>query len=298
MKRVLVTGARGFLGGAAARLLKARGWDVVGVSSSEAGGYLQADLLDETVVRAMIHDVKPSYLLHAAWLPIHGDVMRSPKNLMWLKASVALVHAFHEEGGRRAAVVGTSAEYDWSNGMCRNNITPMRPASVYGACKHALHIALEAYARVAELGFVWPRVFDVYGPREHDTRLVASVMRSLMNGQFAECTHGMQLRDYLYVDDVARGLVAALESEYNGAVDLAGGSGVRVRDVVLQIARELGREDLVRFGVRPPPVHDVPVVIGDGTEAAALLGWKPTYSLEAGIAATIASTRAMETRAE
>lgn len=291
MKRVLVTGARGFLGRASMRLLLAHGWDVVGTSNSSGDGHRRLDVLDEHAVRALLTDVKPTHLLHAAWRPVHGDVMRSPDNLTWLRASLALVQAFHQSGGVRAAVIGSSAEYDWTDGVCRNNVTPMRPATIYGACKQALHIALDSYAQTTGLGFVWPRVFFVYGPGEHGTRLAASVIRALLRGEPAECTHGRQVRDYLHVDDVASGIVAALESGHNGAVDIASGQGLPVRELVLQIARELGREDLLRLGARPSPVHDAPLVVGDATEAAALLGWAPSFTLQEGIADTIAWER-------
>ena len=163
----------------------------------------------------------------------------------------------------------------------------MKPATIYGVCKHALHVALEAFARLTGLGLVWPRVFFVYGPHEHDSRLVASVVKALVRGVPAECTEGRQVRDYLYVHDVAAGLVASLEAEYNGAVDLASGTGIAVRDLVSQVAHNLGRADLVRLGARSPP-DDVPLVLGDATEAQLLLGWRPRTSIEAGVENTIA----------
>jgi nucleoside-diphosphate-sugar epimerase len=293
MRRVLVTGATGFLGRPCVRLLREREWDVVGVSASGADGTLALDLLDDTAVRAVLTDVRPTHLVHAAWRPVHGDVMRSTDNLTWLKASLSLVQTFHESGGTRAAVLGTSAEYDWREGTLRNNVTPMRPSTLYGACKHALHIALDAYAAATGLGLVWPRVFFVYGPGEHESRLTASVVRSLVRGEPAECTHGRQVRDYLYVDDVAAGIVAALQSDYNGAVDIVSGKGIAVADLVLRIARAMGREDLLRLGARPSPPTDVPLVVGDAREAASRFAWRPKVSLDDGIATTVAWGRAV-----
>jgi nucleoside-diphosphate-sugar epimerase len=283
MKRVLVTGAQGFLGHASMRALQARGWDVVGVSRNGEGPHLKANLLDASAVRSMLNEVKPTHLLHAAWRPVHGDVMRSPENLTWLASSLNLVKFFHDAGGERVAVIGTSAEYDWTGGLCRNNVTPLRPATLYGAAKHALHLALASYAQTVGLSFVWPRMFDVYGPGEHETRLATSVIRAIVRGEPAKCTHGSQVRDYLHIDDVGRGIVAALESEHQGAIDIASGQGIAVRDLVLTIARALGREDLVQFGALPAPDHDVSLVVGDPAEAEAQLGWKPRIELEDGV---------------
>ncbi|CAA2141801.1 dTDP-glucose 4,6-dehydratase [Hyphomicrobium sp. ghe19] len=212
--------------------------------------------------------------------------MQSKENLKWLGASLDLVQTFQEYGGRRALVVGSSAEYDWAGGICLNGVTPMRPATIYGAAKLSLNIALASYARHTGLGLIWPRVFFTYGPGEHDSRLVASVIKALVRGLPAECSEGRQVRDYLYVGDVASGVVAALESDYCGSLDLVSGTGIAVRDLVSEVADRLGRPDLIRLGALPSK-DDYPLVLGDPKEAESLLHWTPTTSLAAGLDKTI-----------
>ena len=168
INRVLVTGARGFLGRPIANLLAERGWDVVRTATTPCKEHVVVDLLDDTAVLALVRKVEPTHLVHAAWKSVHGDVMHSTDNLAWLRSSLGLLKCFREAGGRRAAALGTSAEYDWTSGVCCNGVTPLRPTTLYGACKHALHVALEAYAGASGLEFVWPRVFSVYGPGEHE----------------------------------------------------------------------------------------------------------------------------------
>jgi nucleoside-diphosphate-sugar epimerase len=291
MTRLLVTGARGFVGRAIMDRLRARGWDPIGVSSVVTGAFLCTNLLDHVAMRGLMRYVRPTHLIHAAWRPGHGNYLHSVENFAWLAASLCLIEAFREYGGLRAALLGTSAEYDWSQGICRNGITPTRPATLYGTCKNALRTTLDSCGSMMGLSLVWPRLFFLYGPGEHESRLVTSVIRSLVHGEPALCTHGRQVRDYLHVNDVAAGVVAALESKHVGSLDIASGQGVAVRDLVLTIARTLDREDLVRLGARPSPPHDVPMVVGDASEAATVLGWAPTISLPEGIAATIASER-------
>lgn len=291
--RILVIGASGFLGGACVRALRARGKTVIEAVSGRAPhpGARTVDLLDEAAVRALLADARPSGLLHAAWRPVRGDVMNATGNLDWLKASLTLVQAFYDAGGSRAAAIGSSAEYDWSYGVCRAGITPMRPQTIYGAAKHALYVALTAYAERQRLSFVWPRIFFVYGPGEHETRLAASVAKALLEGRPAECTHGRQVRDYLHVDDVAEGIAAAMLSDLQGEIDIASGAPLPVRELVLEIARQLKREDLIRLGARPSPAHDAPIVLGDPEPAARILAWSPRHDLTSGVADTLSWAR-------
>src|SRR5215207_5082472 len=94
-----------------------------------------------------------------------------------LQASLALLRAFAAAGGRRAVVAGTSAEYDWHavGRRCHERRTPLRPATLYGAAKHALHTAAAPYAEQVGFELAWGRVFFVYGPWEPEGRLVPSV---------------------------------------------------------------------------------------------------------------------------
>jgi nucleoside-diphosphate-sugar epimerase len=280
--KVLVTGARGFIGRACVFALEARGFEVLAPSSREL------NLLDEATVRAYLAKTRPTHLLHAAWRAVHSDVMRSADNFAWLKASLSLVEAFHAAGGARAACLGSCAEYDWSYGLCRTGITPLKPATAYGAAKHALHVAAESCAKAASLSFVWPRLFFVYGPGEHETRLSVFILKSLLQGQPAALTHGRQIRDYLYVRDVGEGIVAALLSSHQGEIDIASGEPLALREIALEIGRQTGRTDLLRFGAKPAPAQDVSVVLSDTAHARAHLDWAPRTRLDEGIAEMIA----------
>ena len=76
-------------------------------------------------------------------------------------------------------------------------------------------------------------MFFLYGPHEHPDRLVSSVILSLLRGEPAKCSHGRQIRDYMHVQDVANGLVALLDSDVRGAVNVSSGQATTLREIVL-----------------------------------------------------------------
>jgi nucleoside-diphosphate-sugar epimerase len=251
------------------------------------------DLLRPGAARALVDRVRPSHLLHLAWFVVPGKLIAAPENFDWVGASLELVRGFADAGGTRLCVSGSGYEYDWTHGYCTEGLTPCVPDTVYGACKHALHEMVRTFAAGRELSAAWPRVFFLYGPKEHPERLVSSVIRSLLREEPARCSHGRQIRDYLHVQDVADGLVAVLDSEVQDAVNVSSGQATTLREIASTIGRLTGRPELVQLGVLPARANDVPLVVGSNAKAAAL-GWQPRYDLESGLLQTIEWWRAQD----
>ena len=173
-------------------------------------------------------DVEPEVLLHLAWYVEPGRFWTAPENVRWVEASLALLRAFAGAGGRRAVVAGTSAEYDWHavGARCNEQRTPLRPATLYGAAKHALHTVAAPYAEQAGFELAWGRIFFVYGPGEPEGRLVPSVGRALLAGRRVPTTRGDQVRDFMHVEDVAAAFAALADADATGAVNVASGDPV------------------------------------------------------------------------
>ena len=281
MKRVLVTGATGFIGRHTLPHLAEAGYEVHAIGSRDA------DLLDQRARRELIARLKPTHLLHLAWYVPPGKYWTSLENVRWLEASLDLILAFAAEGGQRIVSAGTCAEYSWDgDGLCREDETPIQPAGLYPASKDALRRMQESIA--SQLGFTqaWGRIFYLYGPYEPDGRIVPAVIRSVLAGEPARCSPGTQIRDFMYVDDVARAFATLLDSNHQGAVNIGSGIPVTIAELAQTAARAAGRPDLLQLGALPAREGEPSRLLADTTRLASL-GFQPRFGLERGMAATV-----------
>lgn len=295
MSTVLVTGASGYLGRHCLPLLANMGLEVHAVATRSSPGttppavrWHRVDLLDPAQRRMLINRVRPSHLLHLAWYAVPGRFWTAPENSIWLDASVGLLGDFVSAGGRRVVVAGSCAEYDWSEGICTEATTRLAPVTAYGAAKHALQTKLASFSSAFDLGSAWGRIFYTYGPGEQCERLVPSVIRALLAGIPALCTHGQQVRDFLHVADVAGAFVSLLNSTATGTFNIGSGNPVAVRDVVNLIGAKLGGTNLLRFGALPARDQEPPLLVANVDRLHNALDWRPTFDLDRGLDNAIA----------
>src|SRR5271168_4992423 len=144
MNEVLVTGASGFIGRQCLPLLVAKGYDVHALSlrsepcSIPGVSWHRGNLLQPGCATALMRQLRPQSLLHLAWYAVPGDFWEARENLEWLRASLEMLPAFTDSGGRRLVAAGSCAEYDCSGGdPCSEETTRLAPATLYGTSKHA-----------------------------------------------------------------------------------------------------------------------------------------------------------------
>ena len=298
MKRVLVTGATGFVGRHSPPALSARGFDVHAVHATgppdASASWHRVELMDRDQVARLLDEVRPTHLLHFAWYAVHGEYWTSVENLRWVESSLSLLRGFVERGGRRAVIAGTCAEYDWRCGYCSERTTPTVPTTLYGASKNALQAVAAAFAAQVGLSLAWGRIFFPYGPHEQPRRLVPSVIQALLKHKAVRCSHGNQYRDFLYVQDCADAFAALLESPVEGPVNIASGHPVTIKEIVRTIVSLIpeGDEVPIEFGAVPTPPDDPPLLVADVRRLTTEVGWTPRIDLRDGLARTIASWRA------
>jgi nucleoside-diphosphate-sugar epimerase len=295
--RVLVTGAGGFAGRQTLAPLLAAGLEVHAVSSKRATAdegvpadvhWHHVDLLDRDATGSLVQRVRPSRLLHLAWCVEPVLCLTASVNLDWVGASLALLRAFTEAGGERAVMAGSCAEYSWAPWThCIEERTATAPATLYGAAKHGLHVVAAAWAAQVEVELAWARIFHLYGPHEHVDRLVGAVARALIRGEQVATSDGRQVFDYLYVEDLGVALVALLDSEVTGAVNVASGTAVAVADVIGAVAEAAGHPELVRLGALPTRPGEPHRLTADVRRLREDVGWEPSTGLREGAQRTV-----------
>ncbi len=306
--RVLVTGAAGFIGSHLARAVLREGHEVWGsVLPGEATERLfdiqdrvaiePVDLGNPDKVRDLIARAKPECCVHLAWYVVPGKYWSSSENLRCVSMSLGLAEALVAAGCRRLVGIGTCAEYDWKHEMLIEDETPLRPQTLYGACKNATRQILQAYSAQAGMSFAWARYFYLYGPGEKAQRLVPAVVGSMLRGEPARLNSGTQVRDFLHVEDVASATWAVAKSALTGAVNVASGEPVRVATIVETIARIIGGNPRVDWGAIPDGPQDVPVLAADVRKLRQGTGWTPAIGLEEGLQQTVAWWRRREGKA-
>lgn len=288
----MLTGAGGYIGRPVCDELVGCGFEVHAVSrhdrnSEESTTWHAVDLLDSTATHALLANIRATHLMHLAWVTEPGTYWQSPDNVLWQDASIKLLKSFAAHGGERAVLTGTCAEYDWTDGHCVEDKTPIRALSPYTTAKQAFHDAANALANTTNLSVAWARVFFSFGPNEHPQRLVPAVIRALLSGARAACSDGEQIRDFMYVQDMASALVAVLGSEFSGDINIASGQPMTIKDLVTLVADKLDASDRVDFGKRPRQDGEPPRITADVSKLRNSIGWTAMHDIRSAIDETI-----------
>lgn len=298
-RRVLVTGAGGFIGSNLARRLLAEG------AQTHALVRPGADL-------ARLRDVRPRLHLHAADLRDHAALAAAlgqaqPEIVFHLAAAGVLERAATAEelteinaGGtaallsaadalpwRRFVHVGGSSEYGPRDRALRESDEPA-PATPYGASKAAATRAARQFGRERGRPVVVLRPFSVYGPWEAPSRLVPSAIAAAFGGTVLPLTPPGYRRDLVHVDDVVEAclLAAAHDDAPGGVFNVGTGSQWTNEEVVAAVARACGRPVRTRPGAHAPHGSDTTCWVADTTKTAHVLGWTARVGLDDGLRRT------------
>jgi UDP-glucose 4-epimerase len=291
-RRVLVTGASGFIGTRLSATLVAAGADVHAVART-AGAvrdvrWWTADLSDADAAARVVRETAPDVVFHLA-SHVSGaralDAVLPTVRGNLLSTINLLTAAAGRESPPRVVLAGSMEEPDGEG-------APTAPVSPYAAAKAAATSYARMFHALYDLPVVVLRVFMVYGPGPQDeAKVVPYVVRSLQAGEPPRLSSGTRAVDWVYVDDVVAAFVAAADGAAARAcgrtVDIGSGELTTIRSVVERLAELVGRDVAPQFGAVPDRALEREPR-ADLAPARELLGWAPATRLDEGLAKTVA----------
>jgi len=289
-QKILVTGASGFIGSHLCRRLCRGGMEVHAISRTKPANpekgvhWWHGDLAEIATVQDLLAAVKPEVIFHLAGHVVGArdlDAVMSTfrSNLM---STVNLLTVAGQIGCRRIVITGSLEEPEQGD-------PEAVPSSPYAAAKWAGSAYARMFHALYKLPVVILRVFMVYGPAQRDLRkLIPYVILSLLRGEAPKLTSGQRPVDWIYVEDVVEGLLAAAQAaDVDGrTIDIGSGELVPIRTVVEQLVRLIDPQLKPLFGALPErPLEQVRVA--NIARAHAMMGWKPITPLEEGLKHTV-----------
>ncbi|MCZ6861788.1 MAG: GDP-mannose 4,6-dehydratase [Alphaproteobacteria bacterium] len=312
--RVLITGARGFVGPYLMEALRrACGGDVAVIATSKEGGthpvFGQTEALDvtnETAVGAIIARHQPTHVIHLAAVASRSAALADPKNAwrVHVQGALNMAHAILDEAPDcRLLHVGSGLVYGESakSGLPLDETALLAPVDDYAVTKAAADLALGALARRG-LKVLRMRPFNHTGPGQEEAFVVPAFAMQIARIEAGLLPPVIRVgnldaeRDFLDVRDVARAYALAMRNaddlEPGAILNIASGLSRRIGDILDHLLR-LAR---VKITVQTDPARlrpsDLPCIIGDASRARMRLGWALEYPFEETLAAMLDDCRA------
>lgn len=306
-KKILVTGAGGFIGSHLAEALTKAGHKVrafIRYNSRNSWGWLEdsqykddieifcGDIRNFDCVKAALKDI--DIIFHLAALIGIPYSYSSPDSYVDtnIRGTLNVLQAARELKIERLISTSTSEIYGTAQKVPINEEHPINPQSPYAASKSAADVMAISFYRSFNLPVVVVRPFNTYGPRQSNRAIIPTIITQLLNNKDTVRIGSLfPTRDFTYVKDIVEGFVKAAENKdaIGEVINLGSNSEISIKELIRMISDIIGIDPkiIVEDKRKRPVVSEVGRLRADNTKAQKLLGWRPKYSLHEGLKETI-----------
>jgi len=282
MKKVLVTGATGFLGNYIIEELLKADHAVVASSANQhkamqfswydKASYISLDL-SQIDLSINYYDFfsRPDLMIHLAWegLPNYKSALHLEENLPRHKG---FLKNMLDNGLRDLTVTGTCFEYGMQEGQL-NEEMPVMPSNPYAIAKDELRKFLQEYQDRHFFDFKWLRLFYMYGKGQNPNSLLSQLDKAIAEGnEVFNMSSGEQIRDFLPIEVMTAYIVkAALQTKADGIINVCSNQPVTVKQFVANYLKKINKSITLNLGYYPYPDYEPRSIWGDNTKLKTIL---------------------------
>ncbi len=294
--KILVTGGAGFIASHVVDRYIAAGHEVVVVDNLSSGKaeqvnpqakFIQADITDKETIQRIIREERPEILnLHAAHIQV-GNSVKNPQfdaenNIL---ATIHIMEAAREVPVKKVIFASTGGAMYGNKPIPFKEEMKEEPVSPYGVSKRSAELYLNYYHEQYGIPYTVLRYSNVYGPRQNPhgesgviaifSEMIAQGKRPVINGD------GTHTRDYVFIDDVARANLLALDTPFVGALNIGTTTEISTNDVFRKVVEVFGVQMEEEHGAERPGEQVQSSLSYE--KAKEILGWEPTVNFDEGV---------------
>ncbi len=305
MKKVIITGAGGFIGRSLTERLLREKIEIYGIDIETAQERildapdvtpLSFDVGEKKQLTAILKVVKPDVFYHLAWAGVSTDV-KNEIDLQWSNIPLAMtvLESCAAAGCKHIVIPGSASEYAYC-GQTIDGRNTIAPGDAYAASKAAAQVLCQWYANQHGLNLNWLLIGSIYGPGRNDSNILTYTIRSLLRGEEPKYSKLEQLWDYIYIDDLIEALyLIGLRGKPNSVYPIGSGQARPLAEYIQKIQLKIAPNAALGIGALPYKLGNKPDnSVLDITNLKNDTGFEPRVSFEDGIEQTIAYFREME----
>lgn len=277
MKKILVTGANGYLGSHVVDFLVKNKYDVDCVDLFDTHIPPEAHFIKKNILEDCHDGIyeelgKPDVLIHLAWRK--GFLHNAAEHLSDLSSHFNFLQNMLNGGLKNLTVMGSMHEVGYHVGSI-DETTPCKPLSQYGIAKNALQAALTELTgrEFKDVSYKWLRGYYICGDDENSSSIFSKILSAEKSGQaLFPFNSGKCKYDFLSIDEVSRQIaIAAIQTEVNGIINCCSGVAVSLAEKVEAFIKEKNLNIRLDYGKFPDRPYDSPEVYGDNGKIKKIL---------------------------